>query len=416
MATKTLTENVNQAIADFDGIKTAIVTKGVAVPNGTPTAQYGAKIGEIPTGGDYEDKTVALAMLSGNQEVLPTVGKDAMTKVTITKPSTLVATNIKKDVDIGGVIGTLAEPSGDIAITANAQYNVAQYATATVNVAVSTEEKTLALNMASGNQIVDKTADKDGMTKVTIEKPATMTAPNIKKDVNIGGVIGTLVEGIIPTGTKEITTNGLFNVREFENANVNVPIPPTPPPATDYSYLNIVQVEPPTTPNSGTYTTMPAVGNTQTFGIGVGGGVYFNGAIITKATILSNNLVDASNLLDNCDAVKDVKLNLPNVTIAPFMFNNCGSQKKLDLTSMTSVTNAAFLLSFNASLESVDIRTWASSKLTNYRDMFLAVPSTCKVYVGPLWTLTEAQVSFRGTFIRVGPVPTSGLLTVEDIT
>ena len=51
MATKTLNENINQAISDFNGIKQAIIDKGVQVPNGTPTSQYGTKIGEIQSGG-----------------------------------------------------------------------------------------------------------------------------------------------------------------------------------------------------------------------------------------------------------------------------------------------------------------------------------------------------------------------------
>lgn len=44
----TLKENINQAIADFDSIKEAIENRGVEVPNGTPTSQYGSKINEIP--------------------------------------------------------------------------------------------------------------------------------------------------------------------------------------------------------------------------------------------------------------------------------------------------------------------------------------------------------------------------------
>lgn len=44
-------------------------------------------------------------MASGNQVITPTSGK-VLSKVTITKPSTMLATNIKKDVNIGGVVGT----------------------------------------------------------------------------------------------------------------------------------------------------------------------------------------------------------------------------------------------------------------------------------------------------------------------
>jgi len=52
MATKTLTENITQAINDFDAIKTAIVAKGVDVPVGTPTSDYGVKIDAIPSGAE----------------------------------------------------------------------------------------------------------------------------------------------------------------------------------------------------------------------------------------------------------------------------------------------------------------------------------------------------------------------------
>lgn len=49
---KLIDENtINQAKADFDGIKSAIIAKGVSIPSGTPTSQYPAKIEAIKTGG-----------------------------------------------------------------------------------------------------------------------------------------------------------------------------------------------------------------------------------------------------------------------------------------------------------------------------------------------------------------------------
>lgn len=51
MANKTLNENINQAINDFKGVKQAIIEKGVEIPSGTPTSEYGAKISEIQSGG-----------------------------------------------------------------------------------------------------------------------------------------------------------------------------------------------------------------------------------------------------------------------------------------------------------------------------------------------------------------------------
>lgn len=63
---------------------------------------------EVPA---TEEQTVELSMLSGNQIIQPTSGK-VMRKVTVQKPATLLPENIKKDVMIGGVAGTLEAGGG----------------------------------------------------------------------------------------------------------------------------------------------------------------------------------------------------------------------------------------------------------------------------------------------------------------
>lgn len=76
----------------------------------------------------------------------------------------------------------------------------------TVNVpATPTEEKTVSLDMASGDQVVTPSTGKV-LSKVTVQKPSTLVSENIKKDVDIGGVVGTL-EAAVPT--KELNYEGV---------------------------------------------------------------------------------------------------------------------------------------------------------------------------------------------------------------
>ena len=57
-------------------------------------------------GKEEEAKEVDLAMTSGNQTITPTSGK-VLSQVVVKKPATMLPENIKKDVNIGGVTGTL---------------------------------------------------------------------------------------------------------------------------------------------------------------------------------------------------------------------------------------------------------------------------------------------------------------------
>lgn len=89
--------------------------------------------------------------------------------------------------------------NGTTEITADTGYDGMSKATITTNVpSTPTEEKTVNLSMASGNQVITPTSGKV-LSKVTITKPSTMLATNIKKDVNIGGVVGTYEGVILPT-------------------------------------------------------------------------------------------------------------------------------------------------------------------------------------------------------------------------
>ena len=68
------------------------------------------------SGGETEEVTVDLSMADGNQVIMPSAGK-SISKATVTKPSTLIPANIKKDVVIGGVTGTLDSGGGGIDVS-----------------------------------------------------------------------------------------------------------------------------------------------------------------------------------------------------------------------------------------------------------------------------------------------------------
>ena len=113
-------------------------------------------------------KTVDLNMATGNQTVLPDEDM-TLSSATIIKPDTMIPENIKVGVDIGGVVGTAPTPKVE-------------------------QTKTVDLDMAAGNQTINPDESKV-LSSAVVTKPTTLVAENIKKDVNIGGVIGTLEGG-----------------------------------------------------------------------------------------------------------------------------------------------------------------------------------------------------------------------------
>ena len=110
-----------------------------------------------------QTKTVALSMPSGDQTVTPDAGS-VLTQVTIEKPDTLIAGNIKSGVVIGGVTGDYDNQKPE-------------------------QTKTVALSMASGDQVINPDTDYV-LTQVTVEKPNTLITDNIKYGVTIGGITG----------------------------------------------------------------------------------------------------------------------------------------------------------------------------------------------------------------------------------
>lgn len=65
----TLSQNITQAISDFNAIKGAIRRKGANVPDGTPTSDYSDCIDRIPVSSAYADSLKAMVERSANAHV-----------------------------------------------------------------------------------------------------------------------------------------------------------------------------------------------------------------------------------------------------------------------------------------------------------------------------------------------------------
>lgn len=76
------------------------------------------------------------------------------------------------------------------------------------------QEKTVALNMAMGNQTIEPD---EGyvLSGVTVEKPSTLIAGNIKDGVNIGGVVGTLQGVDTPALSLTLSDTGAITGAKF---------------------------------------------------------------------------------------------------------------------------------------------------------------------------------------------------------
>ena len=191
---------------------------------------------------DLQEKSVTPT--ESQQIATPDAGYDGLSKVTVSAIQTketsvtpakgqqvLEVTDNKyyKKVTVEAIPPDYVIPSGTIQITENGVVDVSGKANANVNVPSKEEEaKTVDLAMASGNQTITPTSGKV-LSQVVVKKPATMLPENIKKDVNIGGVTGTLESGgggelnIAYGDTAPEDTSKLW-IKSEEPSNISFPV------------------------------------------------------------------------------------------------------------------------------------------------------------------------------------------------
>lgn len=237
-----ISDKINSIKQHVGNAYTAIQGKNGTIPAKKNIQNLASAVESIDTSKPEETKRVALNMGSGNQRVVPTSGK-VLTEVIVEKPSTLIAGNIKKDINIGGVVGSLAFkpnlqsksatptksqqsvksdsgydglsevtvnaipssyviPSGSVDITANGTHNVSGKASVNVNVSAQLKLQQKTVTPTKSKQTVKSDSSYDGLSEVIV---------NAIPD-----------EYISPSGSLNITENGTYDIKAKANVVVNV--------------------------------------------------------------------------------------------------------------------------------------------------------------------------------------------------
>lgn len=167
------------------------------------------------------EETIINSTENGTNIITPSEGNLGYSKVTI---NTNVPNQVEeKSVSITANGTTVYEPTSP-------NIGIKKLTVSTNVTSTPTEEKTVELSMASGNQVIEPTGGKV-LSKVIVNKPNTLISENIKKDVNIGGIIGTLT-----SGTSSIDLNKKFifldlsSVYEYHTLNIT--------PAVSFTNIN----------------------------------------------------------------------------------------------------------------------------------------------------------------------------------
>lgn len=228
---------------------------------------------------------------------------------------------------------------------------------------------------------------------VTSAIDANIVAGNIKKDVAILGVTGSY-EGKTPTGTKSITANGTYDVKDFATADVQVP------------------------------TTAPAHYIEKT--------VDANGKLISGTNIINlNGVTDVGNYAlcgqyYQASFPANTSVDLSSLTTisgnnaCQYMFKNCVNMTSVDISSLTAISGdyaCQYMFQGCSALTSMNLSsltTISGSYACN--DMFIDCFHIINVDLSSLTTISGSNFVCSGMFqscSRITSVDLSGLTTIN---
>ena len=202
----------------FTGIANAIRSKDGTSGN-IRDLDFDDRIRAIEPAKEEETKTVTPNFSSGNVVVTPTSGK-VMSQVTINKDSNLIAKNIKKDVTVHGITGTLIPSTAGGSIFTGATIpltyknnthdyeNNYEYKSATHNITITGLDGRATI---TGNGTKAVTVAFDVTSSTTSLKNFTITCVNGEQELTYKGLhahYGETVTGILTFAFNNITHDG----------------------------------------------------------------------------------------------------------------------------------------------------------------------------------------------------------------
>ena len=301
-----------------------------------------------------------------------------------------MAVKLYNDTDIQNIADSIRAKNGS-----GYTYKVSEMSAAINGLEVLNGE-TVSITPSTSAQTITPSSGHNGITEVNVAAVTSsidgnIQAGNIKKDISILGVTGTLNEGITPTGELAITSNGTYNVTDYASANVNVPEK---------------QLGTKTITTNGTYNASDdnldgySEVEVETSGVDINDYYLTSGSYseirkyIKKIPLIDTSAVtNMYSMFSGCVELRAIpQLNTSAVTNMSSMFHNCGYLKTIPQLDTSSVTNMNNMFYFCPSL--ITIPQLDTSNVTDTSVMFYNCQSLTTIPQLDLSKVTNVRSMF----------------------